>query len=65
MPDAMKVAILSPMLKKSDADFKQFQKCSCYFELKIVSKLVEKGAAIQLTDYVMSHHRGRGVPVGI
>ena len=53
----VKVAILSLMLKKSDADFEQFQNFRLISNLKVVSKLVEKAvAAIQLTDHVMSHH---------
>ena len=56
MPDALKVAILSPMLKKSDADFEQFHNFRPISNLKVVSKLVEKAVAIQLTDHVMSHH---------
>ena len=46
VPDALKVAILSPTLKKSDA----------ISNLKVVSKLVEKAVAIQLTDHVLAHH---------
>ena len=49
MPDALKVAILSPMLKKSDADFEQFQKFHPLSNLKVVSKLFEKAVAIQST----------------
>ena len=56
MPDALKVAIPSPMLKKSDADFEQFQNFGPISNLKVLSKLVEKAVAIQLTDHVMSHH---------
>ena len=56
MPDALKVAILSPILKKSDAEFEQFQNFRPISNLKVVSKLVEKAAAIQLSDHVMSHH---------
>ena len=56
MPGALKVAISSPMLKKSDADFELFQNFRPISNLKVVSKLVEKAAAIQLTDHVMSHH---------
>ena len=58
MPGALKVAILSPMLKKSDADFEQFQNFRPISNLKVVSKLVEKAVAIQLTDHVMSHRLG-------
>ena len=56
VPDALKVAILSPTLKKSDADFEQFQNFRPISNLKIVSKLVEKAVDIQLTDHVMAHH---------
>ena len=56
MPGALKVAILSPMLKKSDADFEQFQNFRPISNLKVVSKLVEKAVAIQLTNHVMLHH---------
>ena len=56
MPDALKVATLSPTLKKSDADFEQFQNFRPISNLKVVSKLVEKAVAIQLTDHVMAHH---------
>ena len=52
MPGALKVAILSPMLKKCDADFEQFQNFRPISNLKVVSKLVEKAFAIQLTDHV-------------
>ena len=56
MPDALKVVILSPMLKKYDADFEQFQNFPPISNLKVLSKLVEKAVAIQLTDHVISHH---------
>ena len=52
VPDALKVAILSPSLKKTDADFEQFQNFLPISNLKEVSKL----SAIQLTDQVMAHH---------
>ena len=43
-------------MKKSDADFEQFQNFRPISNLKVVSKLVEKAVAIQLTYYVMAHH---------
>ena len=55
MPDALTVDILSPILKKCDADFEQFQNFRPISNLKVVSRLVEKAAAIQLTDHVMLH----------
>ena len=56
VPDALKVDMLSPTLKKIDADFEQFQNFRPISNLKVVSKLVEKAVAIQLTYYVMAHH---------
>ena len=47
MPDALRVAILWPMLKKSDDNFEQFQNFRPISNLKV---------AIQLTDHEMSHH---------
>ena len=54
VPNALKVATLLPTLKKSDADFEQFQNFRPISNLKVLSKLVEKAVAIQLTDYVMA-----------
>ena len=48
--------ILSPTLEKSDADFEQFKNLRPISNLKVVSKLVEKVVATQLTDHVMKHH---------
>ena len=48
--------ILSPTLEKSDADFEQVQNLRPISNLKVVSKLVEKVVATQLTDHVMKHH---------
>ena len=56
MPNALKVATLLPTLKKSDADFEQFQNFRPISNLKVVSKLIEKAVSIQLTDYVIAHH---------
>ena len=56
VPDALKVATLLPTLKKSDADFEQFQNFRPISNLKVISKFVEKAVAIQLTDNVMAHH---------
>ena len=55
VPDTLKVPILSPTLKKSDADFEQFQNFRPISNLKVVSKLVEKAVDIQLTDHAMAH----------
>ena len=43
-------------MKKSDADFEQFQNYCPISNVKVVSKLLEKAVVIQLTDHVMGHH---------
>lgn len=50
MPNGMKVAELLPLLKKPDADYKLFP------NLKMVLKMVEKAAALQMTNHVMTNH---------
>lgn len=56
MPDALKIASLSPTLKKPSADFKQFTNFRPISNLKFISKLVEKSVAIELTKHVMTNH---------
>ena len=56
MRDALKFASLSPTLKKPTADFKQLTKFWPVSNLKVISKLVEKSAAVQLTKHVMTIH---------
>ena len=56
MPDALKIASLSPTLKKPNADFKQFTNFLPISNLKFISKLVEKSVAVQLTKHVMTNH---------
>ena len=56
MPDALKIASLSPTLKKPTADFKQFTNFRPISNLKFISKLVEKSVAVQLTKHVMTNH---------
>lgn len=56
MPDALKIASLSPTLKKPTADFKQLANFRPISNLKFISKLVEKCAAVQLTKHVMTNH---------
>ena len=48
MQDALKVTVLSPLLKKQDADTEQLQNFRPISNLKFVSKLVEKAVASQL-----------------
>ena len=58
LPDALKIASLSPTLKKPTADFKQFTKFRPISNLKFISRLVtvEKSVAVQLTKHVMTNH---------
>ena len=56
MPDALKIASLSPTLNKPSADFKQFTNFRPISNLKFISKLVEKSVAVQLTKHVMTNH---------
>ena len=56
MPDALKIASLSPTLKKPTADFRQFTSFRLILNFKFISKLVEKSVAFQLTkDDVMTN----------
>ena len=52
MPEALKVAELLPALKKPGADYKQFSNFRPISNLKMVSKVIEKAAAMQLINHV-------------
>ena len=56
MRDALKFASLAPTLKKPTADLKQLTNFWPVSNLKVISKLVEKSAAVQLTKHVMTNH---------
>ena len=56
MRDALKFASLSPTSKKPTADFKQLTNFWTVSNLKFISELVEKSAAVQLTKHVMTSH---------
>ena len=56
MPKSFKTAVLSPLLKKADADYNQFSNFRPVSNLSLLSKLVEKAVAVQLTNYIVSHH---------
>ena len=55
MPEALKVAELLPALKKLGADYKQFSNFRPISNLKMVSKVIEKAAAVQLINHVTTH----------
>ena len=56
MPNALKIASLSPTLKKPTADFKQFTNFRPISNLKFISKLIEKSVTVQLKKHVMTNH---------
>ena len=55
MPDVFKTAVLSPLLKKPDADHNQFSNFRPVSNLKLVSNLVDKVVASQLINFVSRH----------
>ena len=55
MPEALKVAELLPALKKLGADYKQFSNFRPISNLKMVSKVIEKAAAVQLINHFTTH----------
>ena len=56
MPTCLKSAVLSPLLKKPDADFLQFENFRSISNLKARSKIIEKKVALQLNNYLMNNN---------
>lgn len=56
MPTCLKSVVLSPLLKKPDADFSQFKNFRLISNLKALSKIIEKSVALQLTNYLMNNN---------
>ena len=52
LPKELKVALLSPILKKLNADFEQFSNFRPVSNLKFLSKLIEKTVFVQLNSYL-------------
>ena len=50
LPKELKVALLSPILKKLNADFEQFSNFRPVSNLKFLSKLIEKTVFVQLNS---------------
>ena len=48
--------MLSPSLKKPDADFKQLSNFRPISNLTLISKVIDKAVAEQLTDHVKTYH---------
>lgn len=55
-PTCLKSAVLSPLLKKPDADLSQFKNFRPISNLKAQSKIIEKSVALQLTNYLMNNN---------
>ena len=52
MSSSMKNAVLSPLLKKPSLDFEIFSNFRPVSNLKLLSKVIEKVAAMRLTNYL-------------
>ena len=52
LPKELKVALLSPILKKLNEDFEQFSNFRPVSNLKFLSKLIEKAVFVQLNSYL-------------
>ena len=52
MPKELKAALLSPILKKLNADFEHFSNFCPVSNLKFLSKLIEKTVFVQLNSYL-------------
>ena len=56
MLKSLKTALVSPRLKKPGADYKQFSSFRPVSNLFLISKIIEKAVAVQLTDHIMNYH---------
>ena len=55
MPEYLKIAELRPRLKKPDADHEQYSNFRPISNLPMLSKVIEKAVADQVTRYITSH----------
>ena len=56
MPTCLKSAVLSPLLKKPDANVLQFKNFKPILNLKALSKIIEKSVALQLNNYLTNNN---------
>jgi len=56
VPNNLKEAVLKPLLKKKNFDHKDFKNYRPVSNLSFLSKLIEKVAAIQLSNYLQDNH---------
>ena len=52
----LKSTVLSPLLKKPDADFLQFKNFRPISNLSVLSKIIEKSVALQLINYLANNN---------
>ena len=55
MPEDLKIAILSPLLKKSNIDFESLTNSRPVSNFKFLSKLIEKSVSGQLSNYLIEN----------
>ena len=56
MVKSLKTAVVSPRLKKPDADHNQFSNFRPVSNLCLNSNIIEKAVAVQLTNHIVNHH---------
>ena len=61
MPDSLKTAELHPLLKKQNADYSEHSNFRPISNLPMVSKVVEKAVAVQLTKHVTVNNLGESL----
>ena len=54
MPETLKIAIISPLLKKINADHNNFSSFHPVSNLKFLWKLIEKAVFAQLNEYLIA-----------
>ena len=53
---SLETAVVSPRLKKPDADYNQFSNFRSVSNLCLISKIIEKAVAVQLTNHIVIYH---------
>ena len=61
MPDVLKIAAVTPTLKKCNADFTKYESFRPISNLKFVSKPVEKAVCVQQSDILCTLDRNESV----
>ena len=56
MAKSLKTAVFCPRLKKPGADYNQFSNFRPVSNLCLISKIIEKAVAVQLTNHRMNYH---------